>query len=377
MFGDRINTLPIIFEIGDLQNHPTNLYYRIPISSKVNIITGDSGIGKSVLVELVDEYNNDVYSNIECSLNLPILANINILELKSLVETQQRCLVILDEDNEIINNLLNTTSTKLNPNIIHYESFYNCAKLISESNCIFILIVRQEIVNLPVPQHSYLKMKTTSNINEHIFKPVCEEQWCDISLSYTHNDIITIIEDSVSGVDFLVNTIGIKNVISSYGISNMVATLQKVSKDYKTINVIFDYIGAGPFIQDILSTITELRNNGLQVFIMNWFSLEYYYLRVLNMYTINNIYNDVSIYNKEKYLEKELKSLIYYKKNMFLSKKLNCVNILNPLTCEKQCDFSRQDCVLRGSNRRQVLSSMLLNELNYNNVTNTSYTFGE
>ena len=103
------------------------LSYKLSFDKRINIIKGDSGTGKTTLVDLIDasSYDNDI--EVDCNLHCKV-GRVDTLDL--LISSEKNCIIFIDE--------------------VHFKAYKNFSSMYSNyavsNNLFFILITREESV---------------------------------------------------------------------------------------------------------------------------------------------------------------------------------------------------------------------------------------
>lgn len=147
-----------------------NISYTIEITNKYTFIQGDSGTGKSYLVDAIENSNNDPLTTIESPLPHYVLG-INEIKIPTHLENN---IIFIDEDRDILNTRDSSRQLKLSKN--------------------FFVIVSREIEpvkdSFPLSIDSFFKLETTDNITKTVkiyHKSVCNIKSHLDYLSETNN----------------------------------------------------------------------------------------------------------------------------------------------------------------------------------------------
>lgn len=275
--------------------------YHIPLKYKINHLFGDAAIGKTTLIDLVNSSRGSGVVRATSNMDTQkIRCNISIADLDYLAQSQEECLVILDESNETLKLMLDMTKT------LNTER-KRVLKFIKESNCVLICLTREIKSRYPLPQDAILEMHNSSDGWTHTAIPYFADQ----NFAYNTKAQFTVCEDETSGLDFIKSYIAESDQVvkSSKGIENLAEEVHKYPKD---TNIIFDYLSAGHIV-DILPKILEEHP-----YICNWYSFEWYVAECLNILdNFNAIMESNNVYNKEEAIADLLRKYIIYKKEKF------------------------------------------------------------
>lgn len=243
------------------------LKYDLDIENKLTIISDLSATGKTTLLNLVEEYNNqsgivEIKSELPCYvINSELISESSILK--------NKYVFFIDEDMEFIKT---------------YE-FY---KIIMESEGYFVIVGRNPEIFLDYSIDSIFTIK----LNEGVHKLENKYNIRELSYKYCKNNLKKMVnEGSGSGFEFYDKITSIENK-SAKGNRNILKLLDKEKEGIFTI----DRLGYGKYISILLN---KIETNGYKVQLNLQNSFEY----VILMSGI--LGNDVE---KLKRIEKELKN---------------------------------------------------------------------
>jgi hypothetical protein len=231
-------------KIGD---NATGLEYSFTLYRKLTFLSGDSGTGKSTLVNLVSTHRVIESQWVDCVLELIELSNSSDIRE---IQCNSGRILFLDEDHTFL----------FDSDFIPY---------IKRSNCYFVLVGRKKFLELPFDLDSIYKINSSERLHT-------------ISLLYDFSDIVytrpdvIVVEDSGSGFDFyklLFENLGIK-LLSSSGVTNILKIVDDIRfnetslEDSIKIMVIMDNCSLE---NKIISINPILSDKTLQIFAENSF----------------------------------------------------------------------------------------------------------
>lgn len=303
--------------------------YQLNINNKYTWIKGDSGTGKTTLVNLIARSLTDsfivVKSPYKC---VALYPNEDITKINNSI-------IFIDEEHPILNN--------------------NNASQLFKNTSSFIVIVSRELSKylIPLSIDSFLEIKNDGKVNRT--SPIYQKGLIKLNQQDIQN-IVT--EDEHSGSLFLKEIFKDKNnldYITSNGIRNLCKTLhtQNLSPNYL---VCYDTLASG-WEQDIIDEYVEKYNLNE----LSWESFESYALQCLNKYPKTNL-NLLSLNSKEQYLTKILRDYLY--KNGYKYTKTTLPDILNPTNNKDMLQF--------GLEKLNNSSTSDLHKSDFNSIT-----FGE
>lgn len=227
----------------DIRLKNNEVSYDFSFEQKYLFIRGDSGIGKTSLIQLVADYNTNPDAIVcEGNTNLRVLNSVNDL-------VEENVIFFIDENAPLL-----------------YES--NCASLLNNSDNYFVIINRSRKFNgLKTGLDSLVVMNTEAN-GGHTIAPMYSR---DDSLQQLADTIIC--EDTNSGKAFLESVLGCK--IETAGSKDKLATaMRKLQKNSYTI--VYDRAGISFSYEDQMD---YLHRKGISIVSeIDWDSFESYIL---------------------------------------------------------------------------------------------------
>lgn len=218
------------------------LQYRFEIRRNITIIKGDSATGKTTLVEMIREYNENgeqsgVY--LKCEKQCVVIEG---RYWKVLLENIHDSIIFIDEGNQFV-----TT-----------DEF---ASSVKQSDNYFVIVTRESLPNLPYSVEEIYGIKLSGKYG--VLQQTYNEFYRiygQIDHSTTFSPEILLVEDSNSGYDFFSDVSKEKNwnVISACGKSNIFKILEE--NDGKRIAIIADGAAFGPEMDRVMKKV-EISND--------------------------------------------------------------------------------------------------------------------
>lgn len=241
-----------------------NSIYKLNIMHRLNVILGNSGIGKTVLYDLVDIYNSDTTSGVEISSSLAV--NVCPISNWEKIISQSKNIILICDEFDVI----------CEPKFSEYYSQYAI-----KNNLWFIISSRMDTryKNLNYRKLSYsVNAMYTLRKKDGILYNV---PYYDYSIVRKNNVSIdcVLVEDKKAGFTFFSSMIKHYPVFSSEGKSNLYTIiLRLVKKGYKNILVFADMAALGCHIQDINSISKS--TNDINIYLIDIYEcFEYLLLR--------------------------------------------------------------------------------------------------
>lgn len=156
------------------------LCYEITVERKISVIVGNSGTGKTILIDLIDRYLRDIELAGTSDITLKINdknATDNDIEVAPLrrfydfIKDMSGKIIFIDEDSAYINN----------PRF---------AGLVKNRDNYYIIIARDKIINLPFSAKALFKFIVDDN-STNIVKNIATPYYKDSIENFTPNRIIT------------------------------------------------------------------------------------------------------------------------------------------------------------------------------------------
>ena len=279
----------VIIQVG-LSDTPTATYC-ININNKITYIQGDSGTGKTTIVDYINlSYSDDMVRVIS---EYPV-RTLNVAD-KEIPTDIKNSIIVVDENSPIFR------SSSL-------------GSMVKRSKNFFVFISREfKEINVQLATNSFYNLKETS---QHYYETVPKyiKPICNLNSISTLNALIT--EDEKSGAQFIKKIRNFPISISSKGICDLINTLSNyyVSKEFKpkTVLIEYDLLAAG-WVQPLIDTYIE----EMQASEISWESFESYILLVLDNYPKITL-DMLTQYTKEIYLTDTLANIYknYTKKKL-------------------------------------------------------------
>lgn len=209
--------------------------YDFTIRRNITILTGDSGSGKTVLIDLIRDYrrygaDSGVFLSCDCTCR-----TIDDEDWERQLEEISNSVIFMDEGNRFL-------------------SSKRFAELVQQSDNYFVLATREKLPMLPYsvkeiygfrPSGKYHEARQTYNEIYHLYGEISDQDLIEPQLVIT--------EDSNSGHEFFSELSKQKKItcISSNGKSNIIKTLQKSENTDGTRLVVVDGAAFGSEMRDV------------------------------------------------------------------------------------------------------------------------------
>lgn len=219
--------------------------YDFIIKRNITILTGDSGSGKTILIDLIRDYrrygtDSGVFLSCDCE-----CGTIDNEDWERQIEKVSNSIIFIDEGNRFINS----------------KRF---AEIVKKSDNYFVLAVREKLPMIPYSVNEIYGFRKSGKFHEtrqqyneiyHLYGEITEHDMID------PNFVIT--EDSNSGYDFFSELSKQKNIkcISAKGKSNIIKCLQNSDNRKGTRLVIVDGAAFGSEMRDVcayLNTVNDV-----------------------------------------------------------------------------------------------------------------------
>ena len=217
--------------------------YDFTVKRNITILTGDSGSGKTVLMELIRDYRRygaDSGVQVSCDCECRTIEN---EDWERTIQEASPCIFFIDEGNRFL-------YTK------------NFARAVQQSEHYFVIATREKLPMLPYSMNEIYGFRKSGKFHEA--KQTYNEIY-RIYGDFTEGQKVTpefvITEDSNSGYDFFKSLADKKEIpcISAKGKSNIISTLQERKKAEDRILVIVDGAAFGAEAKDV---VTYLKTYG-------------------------------------------------------------------------------------------------------------------
>lgn len=250
----------------------STFHIDIELFRRFNIIKGDSGVGKSTLVEVLSDYGSpDV--DIFCELKIVI---VNLTDWQVVMSAAKNALIVIDDMDFVETSEFN----------LLYQS--TCI----QNNNYYLVIAREVISNfkglsrLPFSINAVYKMEKNGIF--HSLYPYYTD------LCYADNPDCVIVEDSGSGYDFfkwLVSD-GIAVETARSGNSSIIADTEQLLNKYHHVFVIFDTASFGCYMDEFYLKFTNIYPNNIISYMSEYECFEELLIRT-------NLINHLEIVRKE------------------------------------------------------------------------------
>ena len=254
--------------------------YDFIIKRNITILTGDSGSGKTVLIDFIREYrrygaDSGVFVSCDCECK-----TINNEDWERQIEETSNSIIFIDEGNRFL------TSRRF-------------AELVQQSDNYFVLATREKLPMLPYSVNEIYGFRQSGKF--HGAKKKYNEiyhLYGEISERDKINPQFVITEDSNSRYDFFNELSNQKKIkcISSYGKSNIIKSLQDSESIDGTRLVIVDGAAFGSEMRDISEYLDTVRN-----FVL--YAPESFEWILLSSNTIPNVNVAAILQQPEKYID--------------------------------------------------------------------------
>ena len=213
--------------------------YDFEIKRNITVVQGDSGTGKTSLLELLRQYSQRgegsgimLQSDKRCIVFGGASDN-----WKPVIESERDCIVFIDEDYSFI----------------FSKDFAECIK---HTDNYYVLISRRPLKELPYSTKEIYGIRTSGKY--HFPMKVYNEFYPMYPDDHYENEgrTLLIIEDSNSGFQFFSKINGEDGCISAGGNTNIYRTLMELKEPRCPLTVIADGAAFGAFIEGVLSLAT-------------------------------------------------------------------------------------------------------------------------
>lgn len=222
------------------------IMYEFDLYRNITIIRGDTATGKTVLYDMIDEYNKDA--------DEPTRVHI---------ECEKACIVFTGDYVGFRANNIRNSIVFIDEGTIRRSKSYKLAELIKGSDNYFVLITRDDMVYLPYSITEIYRVKMSNKfaslykVYNQLDRIYGNEGKSDIGVK--KNVVIT--EDSGSGHEAFKKLLPNCKVESANGKSNMVNMLNKHPGE--EVALIADGAAFGPEIGHVLERIDELKGKAV------------------------------------------------------------------------------------------------------------------
>ena len=320
------------------------LVYDFDVKRKITIIRGNSGTGKTTLVDIVTQSKNkgvgtgiQIISKVECT----TIIDVNNTW-KNQIESISNNIIFIDESEDF-------TMTN------------EFARVVSKSDNYFVLVTRSKIESLPYSVNEIYEISTSGKYHTlaNIYEPSKDKFIPDM--------IIT--EDSGSGYEFFLSLCGLnENVcISAYGKSNIGNKLTEVIFENKSILIVADGSAFGSNIEHLLK-LSKFEDK-FKICVLLPESFEYLLLRseiFKNDKRVQKIlanpydYIDTSYMSWERYFTKLLTQITAKTPAMYSKTKLSACYTQNCCAKGVSCQFMIKDT---GKNKGVGKIDLVINDI--------------
>lgn len=296
------------------------LIYDLDIRRKITVIRGDSGTGKSTLVDLIASAKSRGTTGIQVISKVPCNAVVDVNNTwRTQIERMPNSIVFIDEDEEFIRT----------------DEF---AEVVGKSDNYFVIITRAPLENLPYSVNEIYEMDTSGKY--HTLKRMFSKS----NVEFVPDIIIT--EDSKSGYEFfksLGGRVGSK-CISANGKSNIQHKMLDNKLKGKNVLVVADGAAFGSNVEKIIRSIRHIKTSNVCLFLPE--SFEYVLLSSIMFKEDKGIqkilenpydYIDASYISWEKYFEELLIKVTQGTPARYSKSKLSTCYINNCCDKDKPC----------------------------------------
>ena len=254
--------------------------YDFVIRRNITILTGDSGSGKTVLIDLIRDYrrygsDSGVFLSCDCECR-----TIDNEDWERQIEEISESIIFIDEGNRFL------TSKKF-------------AMLVQNSDNYFVIATREKLPMLPYSINEIYGFRKSGKFHEarqkyneiyHLYGEISEH-------SEIHPDFV-ITEDSNSGYDFFTELAGQNNIecVSASGKSNVIKILQNSESIEGTKLLIVDGAAFGSEMRDVSEYLKVFGNTVL-------YAPESFEWLLLSSEAIPNVKTGAILMNPEKYID--------------------------------------------------------------------------
>lgn len=225
----------------DIEIYNKRVHYHLTVKRNITVIQGDSATGKTELLRMISDYeNNGISSGITeiCEKRCVVIENASW---KERLATLQQCIIFIDEGALFLRS----------------KEF---TKMVKGSDNYFVLVTRDSLEHLPYSIEEIYGMRQERDSQKYQnARRIYNETYQLYNLQANediHPDLI-ITEDSNSGYEFYHKLFG-ETCCSAEGKSNILSYLQKSHE--KEILAIVDGAAFSPEMQHVMQYIRDSRN---------------------------------------------------------------------------------------------------------------------
>lgn len=225
----------------DIEIYNKRVHYHLTVKRNITVIQGDSATGKTELLRMISDYeNNGISSGITqiCEKRCVVIENASW---KERLATLQQCIIFIDEGAPFLRS----------------KEF---TRMVKGSDNYFVLVTRDSLEHLPYSIEEIYGMRQERDSQKYQnAKRIYNETYQLYNLQ-AKEDIqpdLVITEDSNSGYEFYHKLFG-ETCCSAGGKSNILSYLQK--SQGKEILAIVDGAAFGPEMQHVMQYIRDTRN---------------------------------------------------------------------------------------------------------------------
>ena len=220
-----------------------HMKYTFTIRRNITIVLGDSGTGKSTLVDYLNMYSRrGIGSGVTLQSDVPCIVLNDISgQWRNILSGIRQSIIFIDEGQPFI----------------FTEEF---AAAVRDSDNYYVLITRRPLRNLPYSTQEIYGIRTTGRYHfpEKVYQefyPIYDTE----SKTPVSKKTILLVEDSESGFDFFQHALPNIKCISASGNSNIATRLSDIDNNEPVI-ILADGAAFGAYIENIIS-LQEIRGN--------------------------------------------------------------------------------------------------------------------
>ena len=205
--------------------------YEIEFNRKVTIIQGDSGTGKTKIVEIFRRFVESKAASVSTSNGVKVEVFFPNIRWETIINSSENRLFIIDEECKWI------TSKRF-------------TELVHRSNNYFIIISRDPLKGLNYSYKEIYEMKKSGKFNKTVRK---YDSYINTNLDKRCE--VVLVEDSNSGLEFYKSHIQ-RDIVSTEGKAKFTKAIEDIrDRNYKNVGIIADGAAFGSEIEKVVTAV--------------------------------------------------------------------------------------------------------------------------